>query len=139
MSYSKQITYNTFGTVVTLFCQWLIIMFIPKITDFAEAGIFAVAISVCSILNHIATFSLKEFQISDQNTRYTDADYKSVRLITIALSFIGIIPFIFVFGNVEKGIQLAKFRKTTDYVINQSVVFSFKLINNRLLVAVKPK
>ena len=98
MNYSKQITYNTFGTVVTLFCQWLIIMFIPKITDFAEAGIFAVAISVCSILNHIATFSLKEFQISDQNTRYTDADYKSVRLITIALSFIGIIPFIFVFG-----------------------------------------
>ncbi len=109
MGYSKQITYNTIGTVVTLFCQWLIIMIIPKITDFAEAGVFAVAISVCSILNHVATFSLKEFQISDQNTRFTDTDYRSVRLITIVLSFAGIVPFavLFDYGLKEITVILA--------------------------------
>lgn len=95
--YSKQVTYNTVGSITTLFCQWLIIMIIPKITDFSEAGIFSVAISVTSILNLLATLSLKEFQVSDQNIRFSDSDYKHVRAITIALSFIGIIPFVILF------------------------------------------
>ncbi|MGI6009113.1 MAG: lipopolysaccharide biosynthesis protein [Methanomethylophilus sp.] len=95
---SKEITYNTIGNVVTLFFQWLIIMLIPKITDFAAAGVFSVAISVCSIMNHFATFSLREFQVSDQNTRFQDDDYRVVRLITISISFIGIIPFSLIFG-----------------------------------------
>lgn len=96
--HSKEITFNTIGNVVTLFFQWLIIMLIPKITDFAEAGVFSVAISVCTIMNHFATFSLREFQISDQNSRFRDDDYRVVRLITIAISFIGIVPFSLVFG-----------------------------------------
>ncbi|MBQ4411288.1 MAG: hypothetical protein II848_00555, partial [Candidatus Methanomethylophilus sp.] len=98
IGYSKQIMYNTVGTMVTLFCQWLIIMIIPKITDFSEAGIFAVAISICSILNPIATFSLREYQIADQNLRFTDADYRAVRIITITLSLVAVIPFVVIFG-----------------------------------------
>ena len=96
--HSKEITFNTIGNVVTLFFQWLIIMLIPKITDFAEAGVFSVAISVCTIMNHFATFSLREFQISDQNSRFRDDDYRVVRLVTIAISFIGIVPFSLIFG-----------------------------------------
>ncbi len=97
MDHSKQIMYNTIGNVVTLFFQWLIIMLIPKITNFSEAGVFTVAISICSILNHIATFSMKEHHIADQHFKYSDSDYSVVRAITIALSFILIIPISFLF------------------------------------------
>ena len=88
MSTSKQITYNTAGSIVTLFCQWMIMMIIPKITAFAEAGIFAVALSICSVLNIFATFQLNQQQISDQYVRYTENDYRAARTITVVLSFV---------------------------------------------------
>ena len=86
-SKQKQITYNTAGSIVTLFCQWVILMIIPKITDFSEAGVFAVALSICSILNIVATFSLNQYQISDQYAKYAENDYRVTRLATISLSF----------------------------------------------------
>ena len=70
MSYSKQITYNTFGTVVTLFCQWLIIMFIPKITDFAEAGIFAVDLCMLHIEPYCHLFSERISNIGSKHKIY---------------------------------------------------------------------
>ena len=88
MSVSKQVTYNTAGSIVTLFCQWLIMMIIPKMTDFSEAGVFAVALSVCSILNIFATFSLNQYQISDQYAKYSENDYRAARMATMALSFV---------------------------------------------------
>ena len=97
-SYSHQAVYNTIGTTVTLFSQWLIMMLIPSINNFSEAGIFAISISVCSILNHVATFSLKEYQISDQNSKFSDSEYAYTRLITIAISFVGILPISILFG-----------------------------------------
>lgn len=86
-SKQRQITYNTAGSIVTLFCQWIIIMIIPKITDFSEAGVFAVALSICSILNIFATFSLNVHQVSDQYISYTENDYRATRVATITLSF----------------------------------------------------
>ena len=98
MGVSKHITYNTAGSVVTLFCQWLIMMIIPKITDFSEAGVFAVALSICSILNIFATFSLNQYQISDQHEKYTENDYRAARTVTIILSF-GLCLFVIMFFN----------------------------------------
>jgi len=88
MSVKKHITYNTAGSVVSLFCQWLIMMIIPKMSDFSDAGVFAVAISICSILTIFATFSLNYYQISDQHVRFTENDYRATRIATVSLSFI---------------------------------------------------
>ena len=98
MEQSKQITYNTAGNVVSLFCQWMIMMIIPKITDFAEAGIFAVALSICSILNIFATFSLNQYQISDQYVNFNENQYRLSRSVTIALSFIMCIAMMLLFN-----------------------------------------
>ncbi|MDR2866977.1 MAG: hypothetical protein LBV13_06240 [Methanomassiliicoccaceae archaeon] len=84
----KQISYNTVGTVVSLFCQWMIMMIIPRITDFSDAGVFAVALSICSVLNIFATFNLNQHQISDQYRNFTENDYRATRVMTISLSFI---------------------------------------------------
>ena len=96
--YSREVTYNTIGNVVSLFCQWLIIMLIPRITDFHDAGVFAVAISVCSILNLVATFSMNQYQISDQHVRFSENGYKVCRIFTVILSFAAIIPISLLFG-----------------------------------------
>lgn len=62
-------------------------MLIPRMTDFSEAGIFAVALSICSITNIFATFSLNQYQIADQYVNYTENEYRVARIITIILSF----------------------------------------------------
>jgi len=98
MGVYKQVTYNTAGNIVTLFCQWMILMIVPKITDFAEAGVFAVALSICSIMNIFATFSLNQYQISDQYARYSENEYRAARLVTIFISFVLCLPVVLFFN-----------------------------------------
>ena len=98
MGFGKQVSYNTIGNVATLFAQWLIIMLLPMITNFSEAGVLAVAISVSSILNQIAIFTLNQYQVVDQYERVSENDYSVTRLVTIALSFVLILPISFLFG-----------------------------------------
>lgn len=117
MAFSKQITYNTAGNIVSLFCQWLIMMIIPKITNFSEAGMFALALSVCSILNIFATFSLNQYQISDQYVRYDENEYRVSRILTISLSFAMCLAFVLLF----------------DYSIEQKlVIIAYMLYRNIL-------
>lgn len=104
MGYSKQAVYNATGIIVSAFCQWLIIMIIPKITTYSDAGVFAASISICSILNIIATFSLNQLQISDQYNKYSENEYLIARLITITISFLCIIPIVFFLNYDEKQI-----------------------------------
>ena len=101
MAILKQMSWYTLGNIVTLFCQWVIIMLIPKITDFSEAGIFAVAISVASIVNQIATFSLNTYQIADGYEKFTKNSYAVARLTTITISFLCMIPIILMFDYEE--------------------------------------
>lgn len=93
-----QISYNTIGNVVTLFGQWLIIMLIPMVTDFTEAGIFAVAVSVSSIMNQIAIFMLNQYQVADQYEHYSENDFAVARVVTIVISFVCIAPVSLLFG-----------------------------------------
>jgi len=92
MGFFKQMSSYTIGNIVTLFFQWLIIMLIPRITDFTEAGIFAVAISVSSIMNQISLFTLNQYQVADGYEKFSESDYALTRLVTIAISFVCIIP-----------------------------------------------
>ena len=116
-SRQKQIMYNTAGSTVTLFCQWMILMIVPKITDFPDAGIFAVALSICSILNIFATFQLNQHQISDQYAGYTENDYRATRLVTVALSFILCFAVVLIF----------------DYSMKQNLVIVFYMVYRNLL------
>lgn len=92
MSKTKEVVYNTFGNIVSLFCQWLIILLIPKISNFEDAGVFTVAVSVASILYFIASLALRDHQVSDQNGRFSPRDYSVLRVFTVAVSFLCIIP-----------------------------------------------
>lgn len=92
MSFKKDISYNTAGNVVTLFGQWLIIMLIPMVTDFSEAGIFAVAVSVSSIMNQIAVFMLNQYQVADEYDHFSENDFAVARIVTICISFACILP-----------------------------------------------
>ena len=95
---SKQIILNTIGYSTTMFCQWLIILLVPKIGDFSDAGVFAIAISFGTLTNIIAPFSLYQYQVADQYQKYKENDYFYCRLYTTAFCMILGIIAIFAFN-----------------------------------------
>lgn len=99
---SSQIAYNTIGNTVTLVFQWVIVMAIPKITDFSDAGVFAVALSITSLMNIVATMNLAQYQVADQYEKFTENDYFVSRLFTIILSFLFCGVAVIVFGYSTK-------------------------------------
>ena len=55
-------------------------------SNFDDAGIYTIAISICSISGIVATLSMYQYQVSDQYRCYSESDYYCCRLITIGLS-----------------------------------------------------
>lgn len=107
MRESKHAFYNTLGTIATLSSQWAIMMLIPRITDFKDAGVFAVALSIVSVLNIVATFYLYAYSVSDGYEKFSKGDYWLCRLFTIGLSFLLCPVAILVFGySVEQGLVI---------------------------------
>ena len=118
MSYAKQATYNTIGNLVTLGAQWLIIMLIPKITDFTEAGVFAIAVSVASIVNQISTYN-HQYQISNQYHDFSENDFAVSRIVLIVLSLALIVPISLLFGygwyQIEIIVAYSVYRSIINY------------------------
>ena len=88
MGLPKQIAYNTIGTTVSLIAQWAIMLLIPLVTGFFDAGLFAVAVSICSIITMVSTMSIYNYQVADGYREYSENDYHHMRMLTILLSFV---------------------------------------------------
>lgn len=92
MKKTKEITYNTIGDFASLFFQWLIILLIPKVHSFNDAGIFTIAISITSILYIISSMSMWNHQVSDHYQHFTPKDYAGLRIITTIFGYVLLIP-----------------------------------------------
>ena len=131
--HSRTILYNTVGNVVSLFVQWLIMMIIPRITNFSEAGVFTVAVSICSMLNIVAMFSMREIHVADQNQCYKDNDFRILRILSVSLSFILVIPISVMFDYSMKQIAVLVAYLVYRNLINYAFYYSASLqIHDRL-------
>ena len=107
------------GYTVSLFAQWLILMVIPLMSDFDDAGVFSVAVSICSILNLVATLSLHNYQVADRYEKHSENAYRMCRLTTMLVSFLCIPVIVFML----------------DYDLNQGLVILFYMLYRNLIHA----
>ena len=129
---NRQMAWYTVGQIVTLFFQWLILMAIPVICDFSDAGIFSIAISMSSIFYTIASCYLHQVQLADQYKKYTEDEFFATRLITIAISTILLAGTLMVikYPAVHNNTIVAYF--IYKNVLNVAYIFAATLeINNR--------
>ena len=119
MGRSRQATYNMLGYTVSLFSQWLILMVIPLMSDFDDAGVFSIAVSICSILNLVATLSLHNYQVADRYERYSENAYRMCRLTAMSVSFLCIPVIVFML----------------DYDLEQGLVILFYMLYRNLIHA----
>lgn len=88
LSVKANMIYNTVGTTIYNFCIWLASVLIVKLSGFADAGLFSLAITVTNAPAVIALFNMRNFQASDLNGEYTDRTYITSRAISNLIAFV---------------------------------------------------
>lgn len=84
----KNTVLNTYGTLIYFFFQWLSTILIVRLSGYADAGIYSIAISTSNIYYCVASYGIRNYQVSDVVEEFTDRDYLLIRLITILISLI---------------------------------------------------
>lgn len=96
---TKNIIWNLVGSLVYYFSQWLMTVLVVRLSgEYAEAGILALSISVSLIFSTIANYSVRNFQVSDIESKFDNGTYVLLRILTCALSLILIIGYLLVSG-----------------------------------------
>lgn len=80
--------WNAAGNLVYLGLQWLITVLVVRINGYTDAGILSLAMSISAIFQNVASFGVRNYQVSDLQPKYTDSQYVSLRWITCILSFV---------------------------------------------------
>lgn len=88
MSVKRQAVFNTAGNITSLFCQWLIMLIIPRIGGFNDAGIFSLAVSIASIFSVIAAFGTRNYQVTEGYENTNERQFMATRLAVSAVGFI---------------------------------------------------
>ena len=86
-SVQQNMIYNTFGTLVYYFCQWVITVLIVRMSGLEDAGILNLAMSVTAAPAIVGLFNIRSYQVSDLKGQYSDQVYIKSRLYTNILSF----------------------------------------------------
>lgn len=103
LSVSQNALYNTIGTIVFCFCQWLtssllVVHLSPEDTAVSNAGVLQLAISVTNIFFAISCYGMRTYQISDVQNKYSSGDYMGMRFVTAGIATALCIGYVIILG-----------------------------------------
>lgn len=88
VSIKKNIVWNSIGTFVMFFCQWLMMVLVVRLSGYADSGILSLSVSCGNVFLIIAAFGVKTYQVSDIKYKYRDGEYLGAKILTILLTVI---------------------------------------------------
>jgi O-antigen/teichoic acid export membrane protein len=86
------------GSTLSSLSSILLLMFTTRILGGSEGGVFSIGWSISQLVLTIGWFGSRNFQISDYNSKYQDADYFSSKILTIAAMFLSSIVYSVLLG-----------------------------------------
>lgn len=98
LSLKTNIFWNSSGSLIYLFFQWLITYFVVIFLGFESAGIFSLAIAISSVAFAFSLYGVRGYQVSDLSGKYSDKSYVLARIVTCSLSIIGVLIFLGFYG-----------------------------------------
>ena len=90
LSLKKNVIWNSSGSFIYLFFQWLVNYLVVILLGFNNAGIFSLAIAISSVAFAASLYGIRGYQVSDLRRKYSDKSYIAARLATCTLSIIGV-------------------------------------------------
>ncbi len=79
---------HTIGVVVLMGSQGLLSVVAVRMGSYSDAGILALATGVGYVFGNIGNFGIRAYMITDTQTKYSQADYQLLQIVTITLSII---------------------------------------------------
>lgn len=109
LSVSQNALYNSVGTIFYCFCQWitsalLVVHLSPENMSVSNAGLLQLAISVTNIFYSVSNYSVRTYQISDTQNKYSNGDYVGTRFITAAISVALCVIYVLILGYSAKSV-----------------------------------
>lgn len=95
LSMRSSIAWNSIGSMFYLGCQWLMTVFVVRISGVEDAGLLTLAMSATNIWYCLAVYGMRNFQVSDTHRKYADGTYIFSRILTTGLSFLGCLAYVF--------------------------------------------
>ena len=83
----KDILFYFIGTFFYFFSQWIITVFVVRLSGYVDAGYLSLAMSTSSTFEIIALFRVRDFQISDYRSEYSNDEYVGSRILTCFIAF----------------------------------------------------
>lgn len=105
---SKNFCWNAVGNTAYNGLQWLITVIVARKAGFDNAGILSIAMSLSLTFRTIAYFGIRNFQISDENNKYSSADHTGFRIVTCGASLVLCMIFA-VLSGYDKAVLIAIF------------------------------
>ena len=93
LSIGENIAWNSIGNFVYLIAQWALSYIVVRVLGYGPAGTFSLAMSIGNCLNAIATYTMRNYQVSDLKGDYSDNQYILSRAITSGISLLACIVF----------------------------------------------
>lgn len=84
----KDILFYFIGTIFYFFAQWVITVFVVRLSGYADAGYLSLAMSTSSTFEIIALFRVRDFQISDYRSEYSNNEYVGSRILTCLFAYV---------------------------------------------------
>lgn len=87
LSLKTNMLWNSFGSLFNLGCQWLMTIFIVRLSNgFDAAGTLSLAMSVFNIFSPIALYRMYTYQVSDVRHENTVGEYFGFRMVTCTIA-----------------------------------------------------
>ena len=104
VSVKRNIVWNSIGTFVMFFCQWLMMVLVVRLSGYADSGILSLSISCGNVFLIIAAFGVKTYQVSDVKEQFQAGHYYAAKVFSIILTLIvaGIFVLVSSYEDVEK-------------------------------------
>lgn len=84
-SLKSNLIWNSVGSFVYLFCQWMLTWLVIRLSDNLEdAGNLSLAVSITNIFYNLACFNVRPFLVSDNTNEYEVEDYTTFRVATMS-------------------------------------------------------
>ncbi|MDO4287872.1 MAG: hypothetical protein Q4C55_01675, partial [Eubacterium sp.] len=101
LSVKENMIWNSIGSFLYLFGQWLLTIVIVHLSGYGDAGILSLAMSLTNMFYCIAIYGIRNYQVSDINEKYSSDIYVTTRLLTSILAFLVCIAFVWMSGYQE--------------------------------------
>lgn len=82
LSVGQNTLFNSAGSLYYLACQWLITVLVVRLSGYEDAGTLSLCMSITNMFYTLASFGMRDFQVSDYTGKYSPGQYVTTRLLT---------------------------------------------------------